>query len=314
MALAEGLALPEGRIAVFRPPAAYVLPWGPERARIVHGFRPDVDRWRRAGYEVSGDAPEAATAVVVVPRSRALAQDLIGRAGRAPLVIVDGQKTDGVDALFRACRARLGDLPSVTRAHGRLFWFSGSEAFDGWTAPPPERGAHGFFVQPGVFSEEGIDRGSALLAEALPARLPARLADLGAGWGYLAARALEKQGVTAIDLVEAESRALDCARLNLQDPRARFVWADATTHAPEEPYDGILCNPPFHAGRKADPALGRAFIAAAARMLTPRGRLWLVANRHLPYEAALRDAFAEVTETGGDAAFKLFEATRPRRR
>ena len=72
-------------------------------------------------------------------------------------------------------------------------------------------------------------------------------------------------------------------------------------------------NPPFHTGRAADPALGIAFIAAAARALTGSGQLWMVANRHLPYEAALRDRFKTVEELGGDAAFKLFHATRPKR-
>jgi len=72
-------------------------------------------------------------------------------------------------------------------------------------------------------------------------------------------------------------------------------------------------NPPFHAGRAADPALGRAFIAAAARMLAPSGQLWMVANRHLPYEATLRETFRNVADAGGDGAFKVFHATRPLR-
>jgi 16S rRNA (guanine1207-N2)-methyltransferase len=64
---------------------------------------------------------------------------------------------------------------------------------------------------------------------------------------------------------------------------------------PTEPYDAILSNPPFHTGRRADPGLGRAFISAAARMLKPSGKFIMVANRHLPYEDALKDAFG----TGG---------------
>jgi 16S rRNA (guanine1207-N2)-methyltransferase len=46
-------------------------------------------------------------------------------------------------------------------------------------------------------------------------------------------------------------------------------------------------------------------------MLSPRGELWLVANRHLPYEGALRLAFREVAELGADPAFKLFHASHP---
>ncbi len=97
-----------------------------------------------------------------------------------------------------------------------------------------------------------------------------------------------------LDLVEADHDALDCARRNLDDPRARFHWADATTWTPETRPDAVVTNPPFHVGRAADPSLGRAFIAAAARILAPSGSLWLVANRHLPYEATLTDHFARI--------------------
>jgi 16S rRNA (guanine1207-N2)-methyltransferase len=74
----------------------------------------------------------------------------------------------------------------------------------------------------------------------------------------------------------------------------------------------VVCNPPFHSARAADPALGAAFIAAAARLLAPRGTLWLVANRHLPYERALDAQFAEVRPLGEEAGYKLVAAGRPR--
>jgi 16S rRNA (guanine1207-N2)-methyltransferase len=39
----------------------------------------------------------------------------------------------------------------------------------------------------------------------------------------------------------------------------------------------------------------------------------MVANRHLPYESALSDRFAAVKELDGTGAFKLFQASRPKR-
>ena len=38
-------------------------------------------------------------------------------------------------------------------------------------------------------------------------------------------------------------------------------------------------------------------------MLAPRGVLWLVANRHLPYEAEMRACFSHVEEVTGDNRF-----------
>jgi 16S rRNA (guanine1207-N2)-methyltransferase len=54
--------------------------------------------------------------------------------------------------------------------------------------------------------------------------------------------------------------------------------------------------------------LGVAFIETAARMLSKRGVCWLVANRHLPYEAALAKAFGTVTVKGDAGGYKIFEA------
>ena len=46
-------------------------------------------------------------------------------------------------------------------------------------------------------------------------------------------------------------------------------------------------------------------------MLTAGGVLWIVANRHLPYERVLLETFREVEEVGGDTAFKISRAARP---
>lgn len=311
----EGLVLPEGPVAVMRAPEGYDLgAIDAGRLVMIHGFRPDYEASERAGLKVATELPEGiGAAIVVVPRSKALARDMLAEAAaKGGLVIVDGQKTDGIDSLFKECRARLGDLPSITKAHGRLFWFEGGDFAD-WRAGPPRQGAHGFFTTAGVFSDGEVDRGSVVLASALPARFPARMADFGAGWGYLSGAVLEMAGVEHLDLIEAELRSLDCARLNIIDPRADFHWADATRWAASAPYGGIVMNPPFHTGRAADPGLGRAFINAAAKSLAPSGHLWMVANRHLPYEAALRDRFRDVAEIAGDGAFKVFHASRPKK-
>ena len=104
---------------------------------------------------------------------------------------------------------------------------------------------------------------------------------------------------------------LEAAKFNIDDPRADFHWADATRFTPEAPYDAIICNPPFHVGRRADPSLGRAFIQAAARHLTPRGRFFMVANRHLPYEDTLKASFGTGSLLGELEGYKIYEAAKP---
>ncbi|WP_372785186.1 class I SAM-dependent methyltransferase [Phenylobacterium sp.] len=166
----------------------------------------------------------------------------------------------------------------------------------------------GLWSQPGVFSWDRPDPGSLRLLEALPA-LYGQGADLGCGIGLLARGVLTSPKVKALTCLDIDGRAVACAEHNLDDPRAKLVWADAR-RPPEglADLDFVVMNPPFHDGGAEDRALGLAFIEAAAGMLAKRGVCWLVANRHLPYEAALSAAFASVTVRGEGGGFKVFEA------
>ena len=314
-------ALPEtGPVVVFRPRAGDDLSALPkDRVQIITGFRPDFDLFTQQGYACApqpGPALAGGAAVVCLPRAKAEARALLAAAVAAVppggLIIVDGQKTDGVDAIYKDLRARVPVGEAVSKAHGKAFAFAATALPAEWAAAPAQ--VAGFTTAPGVFSADGPDRGSAMLAAVLPPKLPSRVVDLGAGWGYLSHHILQREGVKELHLVEADLAALDCARINIADPRAQFHWADATTWQVPHLAGAVICNPPFHVGRDPDPMLGVAFLRAAARMLAPDGALWLVANRHLPYDPALRALFRTIEDVGGDAAFRLIRAAHPDRR
>ncbi len=320
LAVASGVAdLPEvGRIAVFAPRAGQELtPLPAERCHVITGFKPDFDDFAARGFACAV-APEGryTAAVVVAARSKPLSFALIARAAQVTdgPVIVDGAKTDGIEALLKDCRRRTAVTGPVNKAHGKLFAFTAGPGFEDWLPGGMTRNADGFLTLPGVFSADGVDPGSRLLADNLPVRLGAHVADLGAGWGYLSLRALDRDDIEEIHLVEANHDALSCARQNLADARAALHWEDASRWRPEMRFDTVLSNPPFHTGRAADPALGRSFIAAAARIIKPRGQFLMVANRHLPYEADMARHFTEVTDFGGDNRFKLLRGARPSRK
>ncbi len=314
-ALDDGLlVLPEGAGIIVRPKVDFdISALADHPLTISTTFAPDAELWSGSEYEVAQDLSPASFTVINVPRSKAFAKALVAQAAtQSDLIIVDGDKTDGVDSLFKACRKVLGDVPSVTKNHGRIFWFEKTDAFADLLSEGPQVGAHGFFTTAGVFSDGAIDKGSALLLEKLPKDLPAKIADLGAGWGYLSAGILDRNGVESITLVEAEHMALDCAKLNINDDRASFHWADARTFEPSEKFDTLVMNPPFHTGREGDPSLGQDFIRSAARMLKTNGDLWMVANRHLPYEATINECFQKVVPIEGSVGFKIFKASRPK--
>ncbi|MFC5576832.1 class I SAM-dependent methyltransferase [Lysobacter niabensis] len=292
-------------------------------------FKPEADALQRSGMSlVDADATARYPLVLVLPpRQRDEARALYARAiactapGGRVLACVrndEGAKSGEADLAKLA-----GPLGQLSKNKCRAFW---TAPLDGPGDPAlleqwrqldaPRAIAAGRFVsRPGVFAWDRIDAASALLAAHLPHDLRGTAADLGAGYGYLSTELLARcPGITALDLYEAEARALELARQNLQAQRERvaldFHWHDVTTGLGKR-FDVIVSNPPFHAQGRADrPDIGRRFIAVAAEALAPAGRLWMVANRHLPYEAELAKQFARVRTVAQDKGFKVFEAAR----
>ncbi len=319
MALDTGvMRLPQtGQIAVYHPVAGddlSVLPQG--QVRVVTPFKPDHASFALQGYRMGGEGPDA-LALVCLPRAKPLAYALMHRAmvALAPggQMVLDGQKTDGIESVLKDLKAlglSMGEV--LSKAHGKLIVLDKAALPEDWADRDTEI-ADAFWTMPGVFSADGADRGSLLLVQALPAKLPAHMVDFGAGWGYLSRAVLAREGVKSLDLIEADSRALDCARKNVPDDRARFLWEDATTYKPPKNWSGAVMNPPFHVTREAEPALGMAFIRAAHRGLTPDGQLWMVANRHLPYGPLLAELFHKVEDVGGDGAFRILRAEGPKK-
>ena len=168
--------------------------------------------------------------------------------------------------------------------------------------------AIGLWSQPGIFSWDRIDPGSALLAARLP-QLKGCGADYGCGIGYLARTVLKSNAVERLDLVDIDRRSLEAARRNVVDARAHLHWADVTAgDLALADLDFVVMNPPFHDAGAEDKGLGQAFIRQAATALRTGGVCWLVANRHLPYEAALSGAFSSVRLDHEADGFKIYEA------
>jgi 16S rRNA (guanine1207-N2)-methyltransferase len=294
------------------------------------GFMPFADELARNGLRVGEPAAGEVFPLVLVlpPRQRDEARALFARAllHTAPggTVLASMPNAEGAKS-GEADLARLaGTVQHQSKHKCRVFWSMPNAAgidqalLAEWLAlDAPREIVDGYVSRPGLFAWDRIDRASALLAAHLPHDLHGRVADLGAGYGYLASQVVARcPSVGAIDLYEAESRALEPARLNLaraqrdcgRELAVAVYWHDVTRGLPQR-YDAIVSNPPFHQGRADLPELGRAFITSAAEALVPDGRLLIVANRHLPYEAILAARFRDVRTLATQEGFKVIEAT-----
>ncbi|MGN6465060.1 MAG: class I SAM-dependent methyltransferase [Rhizobiaceae bacterium] len=304
-----GLRLPEG--------------WGAV-SYAVQPVRPSFRALQATGLPVAPFAEGSGydAALVLTGRHRGRNElwvaEALERTVAGGLIVVAGGKEDGILSLRKRLTGSLEIDGSEPKYHGVVFWLRRPDdmsAAAALRAANPERLADGHRTAPGMFSPDHVDPGSRLLMECLPGDVTGEVADFGAGWGYLAAGLLRRNsGISRMDLYEADFQALEAARTNVgaiaSNAATGFFWIDLLAEPVGHRYDFVVMNPPFHAGRGAEPAIGRGMIAAAARALKPGGRLFLVANRQLPYEQVLADDFRHAGETVRDASYKVLWAVR----
>jgi 16S rRNA (guanine1207-N2)-methyltransferase len=265
--------------------------------------------------------------LVLPPRQRDEARALFARAAHhadgGGIVLACVPNAEGAKSAQADLAALLGTVSHLSKHKCRIFWGASQSSTrdaslqSSWL--PLDRlqpNAAGYLSRPGLFAWDRVDTASALLAMHLPDDLRGSCRRLRCGLRL--SRIADRRALSPcvfVDLYEAEARALEPARLNLQqairesgrDIAFDVHWHDITSGI-DQRYDAIVSNPPFHQGRADLPDLGRAFIARAANALVSRGRFWLVANRHLPYESTLAAHFEQVHTVIEQDGFKVIEA------
>jgi 16S rRNA (guanine1207-N2)-methyltransferase len=299
------------------------------------GFLPWNEALRCGGFEAQAriEATGFDACLILLPPQRDEARALLARATVAcregAWLIAVAPNRAGGGSVATDLDALMGRSQSTTKHKCRMAWASvasaqlDAELQSNWLAldaPRPIALENArFWTRPGLFAWDRIDPASALLASQWPTDLAGRVADLGAGWGYLSVQLLRHcPAIRKIDLFEANARALEPARRNLDaalvarsQTSARVHWHDVAQGLPGR-FDVIVSNPPFHVGASEQVDLGRAFIRSARTALGTHGVFWLVANRHLPYEASLAEHFQQVDTMIQHEGFKVIRARGPR--
>lgn len=141
-----------------------------------------------------------------------------------------------------------------------------------------------FVTDAGVFSRDGLDRGTEVLLEALPP-LEGRVLDLGCGWGAMGVALGKRYPALDIVMTDINSRAVELARRNLAENgvTAAVLQGDGFD-AVEGRFDAIVTNPPIRAGK----AVIYGLFARARDYLEPDGALYVVIRKQQGAPSALK--------------------------
>lgn len=311
------------RVLFLGAETGYTLPEGfAAEIEAVQAFRPLYNALQKRGVdaqpEISGT--DFDMALILMTRHKGQNENFVAEAlsrlkpgGR---VVLAGSKEDGVQSLRKRLNGLGLETEHLAKYHAQAFWFARPQDPSSLIADlraKPSFVADKFVTAPGMFSHGEVDAGSLYLARYLPKDYRKHAADFGAGWGYLTVALAEvSPGIEGIDLYEADHTALQAARKNVDHlcPKlqTRYHWLDLAREEVKARYDLIVMNPPFHEGHAAEPHLGQALIRRAAESLRAGGELIMVANRGLPYEPVLKEAFRTSGETARNARYKILWA------
>ncbi|WP_026531973.1 class I SAM-dependent methyltransferase [Arthrobacter sp. H41] len=137
----------------------------------------------------------------------------------------------------------------------------------------------------GLFSPDGIDKGTAILLDAVPQPSGTRLLDIGCGWGPLALSLALKVPTAAVYAVDVNERCIALTRDNasrLGLPNVHASTPDGVDAALE--FDTVWSNPPIRIGKQELHALLLAWLPR----LAPGGDAWLVVQKNLGADSLQR--------------------------
>lgn len=229
----------------------------------------------------------------------------------AQLYVV-GENNGGIKSLAKRVNAFAQVEKLDTARHCALFavQITGDlQPSDGWRSF--DHGGCHVHALPGVFSQQRLDKGTALLLDTLPT-FTGRILEFGCGSGVLACDLLSRSESAHLTAVDIDWAAVTSTTRTLQDNgyehRSRVLWSDGLTEVPKEPYDVLVTNPPFHAGIKTHYEPSERFFRECHAWLRPGGELWWVANDFLDYQSVLDKAFRYCDEKRHERGFRIFRA------
>jgi len=162
---------------------------------------------------------------------------------------------------------------------------------------------------PGVFSQQGLDKGTQVLLENLPTNYQGKVLDFGCGAGVISAYLASTN--KAIEILGLDISALAVASTNktlaLNNFKGSAIASDGLTELNTK-FDHIVSNPPFHQGLKTYYTATETFLKTCTQYLVANGQVTIVANSFLKYLPILKVYFKKALATSNQNGFTVYHA------
>lgn len=281
---------------------------------------------QQANVHFGVDLPEADfdQAIIFVPKSKELLNyilhNVVSRLSLGSSIFLVGEKKAGVERAAKQLQPYGKALKLDSARHCQMWQLTiestvTAKTLADWaqqyTVATP-RGDLTICALPGVFSQNRLDLGTAVLLPFLSQLTSGKIADFGCGAGVISAYLAKLNPKNRIFAMDVDAFALASTRMTFEknDLAPEQLEITAVTGIEDAPLflHAIVSNPPFHQGIQTNYNASESLCKTSRRHLKSGGELWIVANRFLNYPLLIEQNFGQCTTKADQQGFKVLFA------
>lgn len=160
---------------------------------------------------------------------------------------------------------------------------------------------------PGVFSQQGLDKGTRVMLEHFDFPLSGKVLDFGCGAGVIACYLAKKYPEITLDLLDVSALALASAEktMQLNNVNGHCLASNSISELSAQ-YDAIVSNPPFHQGIKTHYHATETFLQHIRQHMRSPAQLFVIANSFLAYQPIMESAIGKTVKVVEEKGFTLY--------
>ena len=264
-------------------------------------------------------------AIIFVPKAKELLNyvlhNLAARLKAGSSIFLVGEKKGGVERAAKQLQP-YGKAVKLDSARHCQFWQVHlentvtakplAEWAQRYTVPTPQ-GELTICALPGVFSQNHLDVGTAVLLPYLSQVTAGKIADFGCGAGVISAYLAKLNPKNRIFALDVDAFALASTQMTFEQNQLEpeQIEIKAVRGIEDAPLflHAIVSNPPFHLGVHTDYTASETLCKESRRHLKSGGELWIVANRFLNYPTLIEQNYKRCTVKADQEGFKVLFAS-----